>query len=353
MYDDKIKEGLISIAENAKLPQTGHLDGIWKRLATINTQPGLGQLIQSVRSNHWAGACPTRENAGGQFAQPSLFTSCKVWGVDGSQIYPDMFSPLRWGYVRACAYATAEAPRMASEFVPDKLLEDVDDFLLHQYIDARRSALEISLISNVALNATDENTVVLADNPLLPFIAPGCENLLRVYKDYLLTAKNRLVAGITLRPQSRLLINLIRLADAGEPVDTVRSGISDLVIMAYGLPEKSRSAVYRHASPRNEPFEKEGAGICFFFLKVDGEVMRVEVPEWVARDDSSLDRIHDAVLSSCIAGFPYQLSQAHRSVVVSVDEASAYAAMAENLICSKSAHYFFAARPNPKEEAKR
>jgi len=58
--------------------------------------------------------------------------------------------------------------------------------------------------------------------------------------------------------------------------------------------------------------------VYFFYLRLDDEIARVEVPRWVARDDSRLSLAHSLVLDQCQRGqgYPVALSEAHEQAVV-------------------------------------
>ena len=59
--------------------------------------------------------------------------------------------------------------------------------------------------------------------------------------------------------------------------------------------------------------------IYFFYLKVDDDEMaRVEIPQWVAEDESLLNLTHSLVLDQCKRGqgYPVSLSEAHEQAVV-------------------------------------
>lgn len=58
--------------------------------------------------------------------------------------------------------------------------------------------------------------------------------------------------------------------------------------------------------------------VYFFYLRVDGEIARVEVPQWVATDESLLNLVHALVLDQCRRGqgYPVALSEAHEKAVV-------------------------------------
>ncbi len=58
--------------------------------------------------------------------------------------------------------------------------------------------------------------------------------------------------------------------------------------------------------------------VYFFYLRVDGEIARVEIPQWAARDENLLNLTHSLVLDQCRRGqgYPVALSEAHEQAVV-------------------------------------
>jgi len=58
--------------------------------------------------------------------------------------------------------------------------------------------------------------------------------------------------------------------------------------------------------------------VYFFYLRLDDEIARVEVPRWVARDEGRLNLAHSLVLDQCQRGqgYPVALSEAHEQAVV-------------------------------------
>jgi len=62
--------------------------------------------------------------------------------------------------------------------------------------------------------------------------------------------------------------------------------------------------------------------VYFFYLRVGGEIARVEIPKWVARDENLLNLVHTLILDQCQRGqgYPVALSEAHeKAVVTTVD----------------------------------
>ncbi len=58
--------------------------------------------------------------------------------------------------------------------------------------------------------------------------------------------------------------------------------------------------------------------VYFFYIRVDDEIARVEIPQWVAADESLLNLAHTLVLDQCQRGqgYPVALSEAHEQAVV-------------------------------------
>ena len=69
----------------------------------------------------------------------------------------------------------------------------------------------------------------------------------------------------------------------------------------------------------------------FFYLKVDGEIGRVEVPQWVAERDDLVDMVHSLVLDQCRRGlgYPVALMEAHEKAVVTASDRETFRLLVE------------------------
>ncbi|MDD5039275.1 MAG: DNA double-strand break repair nuclease NurA [Dehalococcoidales bacterium] len=58
--------------------------------------------------------------------------------------------------------------------------------------------------------------------------------------------------------------------------------------------------------------------VYFFYLGLDDEIARVEIPQWVAKDENQLNLVHTLILDQCQRGqgYPVALSEAHEQAVV-------------------------------------
>jgi NurA-like 5'-3' nuclease len=94
------------------------------------------------------------------------------------------------------------------------------------------------------------------------------------------------------------------------------AGVRDRELFSNILSRGERSAVF--ISPSKIQKRYGGHRVYFFYLKVDDEVARVEIPQWVATDENLLNLAHALVLDQCQRGqgYPVALSEAHEKAVV-------------------------------------
>ncbi len=95
------------------------------------------------------------------------------------------------------------------------------------------------------------------------------------------------------------------------------AGVQDRELFSHILAEGERSAVFISQSS----IVQKHYGVHrvhFFYLRVDDEIARVEIPRWVATDESLLNLVHALVLDQCQRGqgYPVALSEAHEQAVV-------------------------------------
>ncbi|MFC2017032.1 DNA double-strand break repair nuclease NurA [Chloroflexota bacterium] len=95
------------------------------------------------------------------------------------------------------------------------------------------------------------------------------------------------------------------------------AGVQDRELFFNILGQGERSAVFISQSS----IVRKHYGVhqvYFFYLKVDDEIARIEVPQWVATDENLLNLAHALVLDQCQRGqgYPVALSEAHEQAVV-------------------------------------
>lgn len=134
-------------------------------------------------------------------------------------------------------------------------------------------------------------------------------------------------------PRSTEVVNMLRLALC--PYDEVNcdqhcgngadkrdcdslNGLTDRDIFGSQLKTGQRSAAFDSRSSVIQKYYG-GMGISFFYMKLENEVARVEIPGWVADRSELLDLTHTVLLKQCQSGigYPVALMEAHEQAVVS------------------------------------
>ena len=111
------------------------------------------------------------------------------------------------------------------------------------------------------------------------------------------------------------------------------SGVTDRELFSALLDEKERSALF--ISQSSIVKKRYGAHrVYFFYLKVDDEIARVEVPQWVVKDEKLLNLAHGLLLDQCRRGhgYPVALSEAHEQAVVTMSDRENFWQLVESLL---------------------
>jgi hypothetical protein len=132
-------------------------------------------------------------------------------------------------------------------------------------------------------------------------------------------------------PRSTDVVNVLRVAICPhKPADCDRfcppskerdckavSSVRDSDIFMNLLESGERSDLFISPSKVVKNYYGEHR-IYFFYLKLDDEVARVEIPEWVATNNELLSLTHSLILDQCQRGqgYPVTLSEAHEQAVV-------------------------------------
>ena len=136
-------------------------------------------------------------------------------------------------------------------------------------------------------------------------------------------------------PRSTDVVNVLRVALCPyDPPDCDRycatgekrgcdavAGIQDRELFSSLLSRGERSELFISQSSVVRKHYGEH-WVYFFYLRVDDEIARVEIPQWVARDENRLNLAHSLVLDQCRRGqgYPVALSEAHEQAVVTMTD---------------------------------
>jgi len=148
-------------------------------------------------------------------------------------------------------------------------------------------------------------------------------------------------------PRSTDVVNALRVALCPHDIiDTDRlckectsrdcdkvDGVRDRDLFYDILAPGERSALF---TSQSSIVEKHYGGhwVYFFYVRVDDEIARVEIPQWAARDENLLELTHALVLDQCRRGqgYPVALSEAHEQAVVTGIDRESFWQLVESLM---------------------
>ena len=341
-----LAERLAALAEQLPAAQSA--------LASIGVaDEALLRKVAAARQHRWAGAIPTAEVVGEAFPLPPRTARYNVIAADGSQVYPDRHGVALYylinigSIVFRCGLAqtpsTSSVPKV--HYTEEDLYEDEGAPKTKVKIDAERDCAELAELARLAeieAAAGPERTVTLLDNGLLLYVYLLSDDralvrqLMEQYIDQLdrLAASGATVAGVVDRPRAASVVRLLHLDSLPleQITDEALRRLGDWERLTDGalfdfLQPGERSALFMHASPANEIYyTPRGHTLYFFYVNAGrsgkSSLLRVEVPEWVARDPERLNLVHLALVeqSRVSDGFPYVLMRSHELAVVTVSE---------------------------------
>jgi len=166
------------------------------------------------------------------------------------------------------------------------------------------------------------------------------------------------LAGYISLPRSTDVVNVLRVALClRDVIDSDRdcpdcqsrecdavAGVRDRELFSNLLGEGERSALF--ISPSKIQKRYGGHQICFFYIRLGDEVVRVEVPQWVAVDDSLLNLTHRLILDQCRRGegYPVALSEAHEQAVVTAADRENFWQLVESSLVDERMPTFTSAK---------
>jgi len=211
-------------------------------------------------------------------------------------------------------------------------------------LGAKRSVEECRHLADLAVSMSQEKNPCLAllDGTLMlwglePYPDFVTEELLdkglvREFERLLRAGQGRKLAfgSYISAPRSTDVVNALRVAacpheiancdaycGAGKRGCDSLAGMTDARLFEALLAPGERSDVFSSRSKIVAEHYLDHT-INFFYLKLDDEVARVEIPRWVADDKELLELTHCLVLDQCRRGqgYPVVLSEAHEQAVV-------------------------------------
>ncbi|MCL4371559.1 MAG: DNA double-strand break repair nuclease NurA [Chloroflexi bacterium] len=323
---------------------------------------------------------------------PGAIPEYTVAATDGSQIEPDRHGSalyhlinIGWAFIR---YGQRPWARLASE--PTLYYDEKDVYLAVEgrrtlvaglLLDMKRNVEEMARLAELAEEIErDVPLVALVDGILMMRstedwrvqefhlqLQPRFEESLRRFQ-----ALGVPVAAYISRPRYYELVSALRIAacphpkaDCGKPNSechddgdrpcSVLAGLVDRqVVERIPLRPGERSARFRsRGKAERSKVKQKGQDIStyFFYLNVDGEIARIEVPDWVAGRPDLLDLVHWVAYDQCRRGnaYPRVLTEAHERAVLTTADRQQF----ELLVDATLARYHLSERTSAKERTKR
>ncbi|MBX9830344.1 DNA double-strand break repair nuclease NurA [Candidatus Babeliales bacterium] len=272
-----------------------------------------------------------------------------VLAVDGSQIYPDRHIAGVNCFLINCggillSYADSSMANFFSEprlFLPEHIIPTTSELSFSvDLVDLKREELEFEIASQRAALArtTSEGLLTLFDGSLIFWHLESKpeeirDMFLREYLKYLdrFYQQQLPIAGYISMPKSKELVNMIRLRACEHKKETFVfcqgkvakcpckqfELLVDTQLLQNFLPPFHRTTIFCSRSSITEHYPRF-LKPCFFYLNVEKEIVRVEVPGWMVKDPKMIDFVCQVLIDQAVKGqgYPVALAEAHEQAVV-------------------------------------
>jgi len=335
----------------------------------------LAELAETVRERVAVPTGPLDE----RIPPPNRLATYTAMATDGAEIDPDRhggsgeFYLINVGRARipyGQPHRDVELSSVSSLGYTDEDLYIVDPRdprrqvpMRDRHLDALRTVEELRALADLAQNdSRSAPAVALVDGTLLFSVLeerPRDFLRSRFYSDFVAQLERLRQAGVCVaayasRSRGIDLVHLFRAVCGSTPLDCgicngahacALRGLNDAHLIGRGLDRWDRSGLFRVRSNVHDPYY--GIHRVYFFLLATGdEVARVEVPEWVASDQTMLGVLHAVLVDQCAKGFGYPavLARADDRAVISLGDRG----VLETLVQQELARRGVVARPSAK-----
>lgn len=311
--------------------------------------PGFMRKLQASKTS-WLVA-GVHESLEKTYPLPPRPLAITVVASDGSQIAPSHHEVIPAYLLNISTvvlhYGTGERAELTS--TPTLFYRDDDLYMDYggqrvpvagDLLGMRRTLMEFQALLRQATGAqrSGHRTCALADGSLILWQLEGKpqdyrQTCLARFVSYLEQARQQQipVAGYISRPRSRDVLNTLRVGLCPEtaphcdrcpyrdlpklPCAEIE-GLNDRRLFESLLQPGERTAVFDSHSRILADYGIHR--IVFFYLHVGSEIVRIEVPQWVAASPTLLDLVHAVAYDQAQKGmgYPVALAEAHQHAVV-------------------------------------
>lgn len=305
---------------------------------TFSADPLFLQNIDQLRTTH--NLVTWQANLADIFDIATDLRHYAVLAVDGSQIYPDhhvggvdCFLINTGGCF--LSYSDVSTVKFFSEptlYVPDHLGDSLPPMgFSTDLVDLLREEHEFKLMVSKSHEFLDDSQlpfVILCDGNLLfwhleskPIAVKELFMQRYLAPLHVLYTRKILYAGYLSSTKFRDLCQLLEVGlENNQEYASLRATLehmTDADILADILQPRQRTTIFYSNAAIVEMYPPH-LKPCFFYLHVQSEIVRIEIPFWIARHEELVDRIAALCLDQCSKGngYPVALAEAHAQAVV-------------------------------------
>lgn len=326
------------------------------------------QFARVIQKGSWPYLVPLWQgNLDDQVCVTACLEEYCVYAVDGSQIYPDRHQGVacylinigtalvQYGHVAG----QSRAEFSSQPFLMTALSDQADahgSYEIHpDMVNCQRTEFEFraGLEMSQSPVLANKNPVFLFDGSLIfwhldskeepiknRFLTSYCALLQQLYSHRVLHA------GYISLPKSRELVNLLRIKSEmpvtqGPVVQSFNgSCLVDADVVRFYLKPHHRTLVFQNRSPI-VAFYPPPLRPHFFYLNNGVEIVRVEIPAWIAQDADLVSYISSIILSQSLKGngYPVCLAEAHEQAVVKAADRELFYLMLQKIMHEKKLVY--------------
>lgn len=316
-------------------PQVNCAQKVWKQMVSDNN------LAEKIAACQAPWPLPTWQ---GSIART---VSCEKWeqpyqllSIDGSQVYPDKHQGtscflINIGTVILRYRTTTKGIFLNS--VPtvfaDRFAEFESDVAAGvDLVNCKREELELQAgfegMQQLQEELPEVPALFLFDGSLIFWHLNAKE---QVVKEHFLHSycsilekcaqKNMLLAGYISLPKSKDLINVMRTVLCGFDNNSKEyqkiDRLTDASLVSFFLKPGMRSIIFKSRSPITELYP-ESIAPHFFYYNAGVEIVRVEIPAYIANNETAVHFICGVIVDQIEkgAGFPVGVAEAHEQAVV-------------------------------------
>lgn len=319
----------------------------------IVRDPILQQKIMHVQS---VGLLPTWQEELDATHQVSSIEQYHILAIDGSQIYPDRHQGISCYLVNTgaayCHYGNTSFAQFSSEPSIAKAITEHGD-ITPEIIDCIRTEHELQM----GLQKSMEYQTIYPEAPYAFFMDGSLifwhldskdectknkylQSYLAIFQE--LYTKHIVHAGVISLPKSKELVHIIAAAAIVLGADDTFLHCVDTDIARFFLKSGSRTGLFKNNSPITTQYEKP-IQPYFFYLHTGDEIMRCEVPAWIAGDQQLVDLVARICVDQTKKGYGYPvcLAEAHEQAVVKGADREFFYGMLQKMAHGRNQKYHF------------